>query len=140
MRVKPHGPGDRGFARHRHCGTIFLVRLNASSGQAIFPRGAARVAAGRGRVYFSRMAERTQSRIAPQSQSAVAGVVRVDLARPLPEGDDLVARDEFTSVINRRVARIDSHAVQKFIRCADRRSWQRPTTTTWRIGCSRTGT
>lgn len=45
---------------------------------------------------------------------------RVDLARRLLEGDQLVACDEFTSVVDRQVARIGSHAVQKFIRRADR--------------------
>jgi ABC-type lipoprotein export system ATPase subunit len=41
---------------------------------------------------------------------------RVDLARHLIEGGDLVVVDEFTSVIDRQVAQIGSHAVQKYIR------------------------
>jgi hypothetical protein len=46
---------------------------------------------------------------------------RVDLARRLLEGGELVACDEFTSVVDRQVAKIGAHAVQKFIRRADRR-------------------
>jgi ABC-type lipoprotein export system ATPase subunit len=46
---------------------------------------------------------------------------RVDLARRLLEGGDLVACDEFTSVVDRQVAHIGAHAVQKFIRRAGRR-------------------
>jgi ABC-type lipoprotein export system ATPase subunit len=46
---------------------------------------------------------------------------RVDLARRLLEGGELVACDEFTSVVDRQVARIGSYAVQKFIRKAGRR-------------------
>jgi len=46
---------------------------------------------------------------------------RVDLARRMLEGGELVACDEFTSVVDRQVARIGSHAVQKFIRRAGRR-------------------
>lgn len=41
---------------------------------------------------------------------------RVDLARRLLEGGSLVACDEFTSVVDRQVARIGAHAVQKHIR------------------------
>jgi GNAT superfamily N-acetyltransferase len=41
---------------------------------------------------------------------------RVDLARRLLEGGDLVAVDEFTSVVDRQVAQIGSHAVQKWAR------------------------
>lgn len=41
---------------------------------------------------------------------------RVDLARHLLEGGDLVMVDEFTSVIDRQVAKIGCHAVQKVIR------------------------
>lgn len=41
---------------------------------------------------------------------------RVDLARRLLEGGDLVMVDEFTSVVDRQVAHIGCHAVQKMIR------------------------
>lgn len=41
---------------------------------------------------------------------------RVELARRLLEDGDLVIMDEFTSVIDRQVAQIGSHAVQKYIR------------------------
>lgn len=41
---------------------------------------------------------------------------RVDLARRLLELPDPVVVDEFTSVVDRQVARIGAHAVQKFIR------------------------
>lgn len=44
---------------------------------------------------------------------------RVTLARRLLEGGDLIVVDEFTSVVDRQVAQIGSHAVQKFIRRAD---------------------
>jgi ABC-type uncharacterized transport system YnjBCD ATPase subunit/GNAT superfamily N-acetyltransferase len=41
---------------------------------------------------------------------------RVDLARRLLEIPDLIVVDEFTSVVDRQVAKIGSHAVQKHIR------------------------
>ena len=41
---------------------------------------------------------------------------RVEMARQLLEGDKLIALDEFTSVIDRQVAKIGAHAVQKYIR------------------------
>jgi ABC-type uncharacterized transport system YnjBCD ATPase subunit len=46
---------------------------------------------------------------------------RVELARRLIEGDELVVVDEFTSVVDRQVAKIGSHAVQKYIRRAKRK-------------------
>lgn len=45
---------------------------------------------------------------------------RVDIARRLMEADDVVVVDEFTSVVDRRVAKIASHAIQKFIRKTQR--------------------
>lgn len=41
---------------------------------------------------------------------------RVDLARRMLEGPALMVCDEFTSVVDRQVAHIGAHAVQKFIR------------------------
>jgi ABC-type lipoprotein export system ATPase subunit len=41
---------------------------------------------------------------------------RAELARRLLEGGDLVVVDEFTSVVDRQVAKIASHAVQKYAR------------------------
>ena len=41
---------------------------------------------------------------------------RADLARRMLESEDLVVVDEFTSVVDRQVAKIASHAVQKHIR------------------------
>lgn len=41
---------------------------------------------------------------------------RVELARHMIEGGDLVVVDEFTSVVDRQVAKIGSHAVQKHVR------------------------
>lgn len=41
---------------------------------------------------------------------------RVELARRLIEGGDLVVMDEFTSVVDRQVARIGANAVQKYAR------------------------
>jgi ABC-type Mn2+/Zn2+ transport system ATPase subunit len=41
---------------------------------------------------------------------------RVELARALLEGGDLIAIDEFTSVVDRQVAQIGSHAVQRYVR------------------------
>lgn len=46
---------------------------------------------------------------------------RVDLARRLLEGGETVVCDEFTSVVDRQVARIGAHATQKFIRKAGRK-------------------
>ena len=41
---------------------------------------------------------------------------RVELARLLLEMDGMIVMDEFTSVVDRQVAQIGSHAVQKYIR------------------------
>jgi ABC-type lipoprotein export system ATPase subunit len=41
---------------------------------------------------------------------------RVDMARRMLEGGAMVTCDEFTSVVDRQVARIGCHAVQKYIR------------------------
>ena len=46
---------------------------------------------------------------------------RASLARQLLEGGDLVVVDEFTSVVDRQVAQIGAHAVQKYIRRNKRR-------------------
>lgn len=46
---------------------------------------------------------------------------RVDLARRLLEGGDVIACDEFTSVVDRQVAQIGAHAVQKYVRRCARR-------------------
>lgn len=46
---------------------------------------------------------------------------RVELARRLLEGGPLLVCDEFTSVVDRQVAQIGAHAVQKFVRKHDRR-------------------
>lgn len=46
---------------------------------------------------------------------------RVDLARRLLELPDPVVVDEFTSVVDRQVAQIGSHAVQKYVRRAGRK-------------------
>lgn len=46
---------------------------------------------------------------------------RVELARALLEGGDPIVVDEFTSVVDRQVAKIGSHAVQKYVRRTDKR-------------------
>ena len=46
---------------------------------------------------------------------------RVDLARRLLELPDPIVVDEFTSVVDRQVAKIGSHAVQKYVRKAGRK-------------------
>lgn len=46
---------------------------------------------------------------------------RVDVARTLAEQPDLAVIDEFTSVVDRTVAQIGSHAVQKAVRKSGRR-------------------
>lgn len=45
---------------------------------------------------------------------------RVELARALLERPDPIVIDEFTSVVDRQVAKIGSHAVQKFVRARKR--------------------
>lgn len=45
---------------------------------------------------------------------------RVELARKLAETQGVIAVDEFTSVVDRQVAQIGSHAVQKWVRKHDR--------------------
>lgn len=46
---------------------------------------------------------------------------RVDLARRLVESPELIVVDEFTSVVDRQVAKIGAHAVQKYVRRNGRR-------------------
>jgi GNAT superfamily N-acetyltransferase len=46
---------------------------------------------------------------------------RVEMARLLLEGGEQIVVDEFTSVVDRQVAQIGSHAVQKFVRRHARR-------------------
>ena len=46
---------------------------------------------------------------------------RVDLARRLLDGDEITMVDEFTSVVDRQVAQVGSHAVQKYIRKAGKK-------------------
>jgi len=46
---------------------------------------------------------------------------RVELARRLLETEGLIVVDEFTSVVDRQVAKIGAHAVQKAVRRADKR-------------------
>lgn len=46
---------------------------------------------------------------------------RVELARHLLESGDPIVVDEFTSVVDRQVAQIASHAVQKYVRKNDRK-------------------
>lgn len=46
---------------------------------------------------------------------------RVNLARSLVDGPDPVVMDEFTSVVDRQVAKIGAHAVAKWMRKHDRR-------------------
>lgn len=46
---------------------------------------------------------------------------RVDLARRLIDGDEVTMVDEFTSVVDRQVAQVGSHAVQKYIRNRDKK-------------------
>jgi GNAT superfamily N-acetyltransferase len=46
---------------------------------------------------------------------------RATIARALAETDELVVADEFTSVVDRQVAKIASHAVQKAVRRSGRR-------------------
>jgi ABC-type lipoprotein export system ATPase subunit len=45
---------------------------------------------------------------------------RVDLARRLLQGGEMIVCDEFTSVVDRQVAKIGAHAVQKFVRRSKR--------------------
>jgi GNAT superfamily N-acetyltransferase len=46
---------------------------------------------------------------------------RVELARRLMRDDPIIVMDEFTSVVDRQVAQIGAHAVQKYIRKHDKR-------------------
>ena len=52
----------------------------------------------------------------PYSVLSTGERFRVEIARRLLEGDELITVDEFTSVVDRQVAQIGSHAVQKYIR------------------------
>ena len=45
---------------------------------------------------------------------------RAEVARSMLEGGDLVVFDEFTSVVDRNVAKVGSYAVQKFIRKSEK--------------------
>lgn len=52
----------------------------------------------------------------PHSVLSTGEKFRVDLARHLLEDGDPLVLDEFTSVVDRQVAKIGSHAVQKYVR------------------------
>lgn len=52
----------------------------------------------------------------PYSVLSTGEKFRVELARMLLEGGDLAVMDEFTSVVDRQVAQIGSHALQKLVR------------------------
>jgi ABC-type ATPase with predicted acetyltransferase domain len=57
----------------------------------------------------------------PQAVLSNGERFRVDLARRLLELPDPIVVDEFTSVVDRQVAKIGAHAVQKFVRKHNRR-------------------
>lgn len=59
--------------------------------------------------------------IKPYNVLSTGEQMRVDLARAVLEHDDMVVFDEFTSTINRDVARIGSHAIAKAVRRLKRR-------------------
>jgi ABC-type lipoprotein export system ATPase subunit len=52
----------------------------------------------------------------PFSALSTGEKFRVEMARRMLEGGDFVVMDEFTSVVDRQVAKIGAHAVQKYIR------------------------
>ena len=52
----------------------------------------------------------------PYSELSTGQQFRVDIVRSLLENKELVCFDEFTSVVDREVAKIGSHCVQKFVR------------------------
>lgn len=52
----------------------------------------------------------------PYSVLSTGEKFRVDIARSLSELNNMLVVDEFTSVIDRHVAKIGSHAIQKYIR------------------------
>lgn len=52
----------------------------------------------------------------PYSVLSTGEKMRVDLARAILEGNELIVFDEFTSVVNREVARVGSYAIQKAVR------------------------
>jgi len=57
----------------------------------------------------------------PYSVLSTGEKFRVDIARRLLELPDPIVIDEFTSVVDRQVAKIGAHAVQKYIRKHSRR-------------------
>ena len=56
----------------------------------------------------------------PHSTLSNGEAFRASIARALAETDGLVVVDEFTSVVDRQVARVASHTVQKTVRRSDR--------------------
>jgi ABC-type lipoprotein export system ATPase subunit len=52
----------------------------------------------------------------PYSQLSTGQKFRVDVVRSILESKDICCIDEFTSVVDREVAKIGSHCVQKFVR------------------------
>lgn len=57
----------------------------------------------------------------PYSVLSTGEKMRVDLARAIIENKDLIVFDEFTSVVDRTVAKIGSFAIQKSIRKANKK-------------------
>jgi hypothetical protein len=116
--VGPSGAGKSSVARQLF-GEERKLQWNAASVVDDFDKrfSIADVAEVCGAVGFNTI----PSWMKPHAVLSTGEKFRVDLARQLIEsGDELLMVDEFTSVVDRQVAHIGCHAVQKYIRKAKR--------------------
>ena len=113
--VGPSGSGKTQIAR-RLFGDLFDKQINFNSISVIddFKQGLSisEIAAVCQAVGFNTI----PSWLKPYHVLSNGEKFRVELAKRLIESDEIIIFDEFTSVVDRQVAKIASHAVQKYIR------------------------
>lgn len=118
--VGPSGSGKSTIARQLFGALVDrLLRWGARSLIDDFPHemSVAQIAAALGSVGFNTI----PAWLRPFEVLSNGEKFRATIARQLLEGGDLVVVDEFTSVVDRQVAKIGSHAVQKHVRRSGRR-------------------
>jgi GNAT superfamily N-acetyltransferase len=120
LMVGPSGAGKSSLARHLWPGNV-VTGFDWPSGESLcdgFPAGMGirditglLTAVGLGS---------TPAWLRPFSTLSTGEAFRATIARALAESDELVVVDEYTSVVDRQVAKVASHTVQKAIRRAKR--------------------
>ena len=65
--------------------------------------------------------------------------MRVDIARALCLAEPLIVFDEFTSVVDREIAKVSAFAISKAVRRSRKKFMQLPATMMWLIGLIQIG-